>query len=58
MKYHEIHDSLKDHPTWHESPFDARAKFVEEMAGRQYGREPLSSAWEWFVVGWNGALDS
>jgi hypothetical protein len=29
--------------------------FVECMADKQYGAEPLSTAWEWFASGWDAA---
>ncbi len=29
--------------------------FVQEMKERQYGREPLNDAWQWFKSGWEAA---
>jgi hypothetical protein len=34
---------------------DAWRAFKKKMRGRQYGMEPLSDAWVWFLSGWDSA---
>lgn len=39
-------------PSWHAASSILRGAFAYEMEGRQYGREALLDAWEWFQLGW------
>lgn len=52
MTRDEIDESLQDIELWTDGPVDARERFAEAMKGRQYGYEPLVSAWCWFLDGW------
>lgn len=44
-----IDPRAKTHEAW--------SAFVFAMRGREYGREPLNSAWLWFRDGWDASHD-
>lgn len=55
MSRREITKLIGKYDSWLGPDVDPRARtaFVKQMRGRQYGYEPLLSAWLWFVAGWN-----
>lgn len=40
--------------SWRTADDMCKEQFCNAMKNRQYGLDALTSAWEWFHVGWSG----
>lgn len=48
-----IQELLGDLLSWRSASAEIKEAFVKEMIDKEYGYDPLFSAWLWFLAGWN-----